>query len=262
MRQLSAEVLADIEKRLVTALNPEQIILFGSHAYGEPTQHSDIDLLVIVPHSDEASHRRAQVAHRALSGLGMPTDILVMTRAEVERKASVPSSLVRLALQKGKILMSESEPANHEQDQPSAKSAETAQREEVRQWLIKSDRDLAAAQVLIASETYLLDSAVYHCQQAAEKALKGYLAHQQSALVKTHNLGVLLDLYIPFEAKFQSLKEVGQALTPYATESRYPGSDLEPDETEAKKAVEMAQQIVEFVLSQLPDDPLPDDIAD
>ena len=47
MKQLTAHLLNDIKKGLVAALNPEQIFLFGSYAYGEPTEHSDIDLLVI-----------------------------------------------------------------------------------------------------------------------------------------------------------------------------------------------------------------------
>jgi len=47
------EVLEQIVKRLEEGLHPEQIILFGSYAYGEPTEGSDIDLLVIVPDSTE-----------------------------------------------------------------------------------------------------------------------------------------------------------------------------------------------------------------
>lgn len=104
MKPLSAELLDRIERRLVAALKPEQIILFGSYAYGEPTEDSDIDLLVIVSRSDEPRYRRARPAYKALRGIGIPKDILVMTRAEVDRKASVPSSLVSQALRSGKVL--------------------------------------------------------------------------------------------------------------------------------------------------------------
>lgn len=45
----------------------------------------------------------------------------------------------------------------------------------VRSWMIKAQRDLASARVLAASDPPLLDTAMYHCQQAAEKAVKGYL---------------------------------------------------------------------------------------
>jgi predicted nucleotidyltransferase len=101
---ITDELLDDITQRLVSALNPEQVILFGSYAYGEPTEDSDIDLLVIISDSDEPRYRRARQAYKALHGISIPKDILVMTRAEVERKATVASSLVSQALSQGKIL--------------------------------------------------------------------------------------------------------------------------------------------------------------
>ena len=104
MPPLPAALLDAITQRLVAALQPEQIILFGSYAYGEPNADSDIDLLVIVSQSDEPGYRRARVAYKALRGLGIPKDILVMTRAEVERKMNVASSLVCEALRQGKVL--------------------------------------------------------------------------------------------------------------------------------------------------------------
>ncbi|ASC71777.1 hypothetical protein XM38_027310 [Halomicronema hongdechloris C2206] len=104
MPQLTLDLLEQMTQRLVAALKPEQIILFGSYAYGEPTKDSDIDLLVILSESDEPRYRRARKAHRALRGMGIPKDILVMTRAEVDRQASVSSSLVGQALRQGKVL--------------------------------------------------------------------------------------------------------------------------------------------------------------
>jgi HEPN domain-containing protein len=55
---------------------------------------------------------------------------------------------------------------------------------ETRQWLIKSQRDLKAAYVLLNNEESLLDAVVYHCQQAAEKALKAYLTYQEQVVKK------------------------------------------------------------------------------
>jgi uncharacterized protein len=101
---LTPDLLTQMTQRLVDALQPEQIILFGSYAYGEPNADSDVDLLVIVAHSDEPGYRRARVAYRALRGMGIPKDILVMTRSEVNRKANVKSSLVSQVLRQGKVL--------------------------------------------------------------------------------------------------------------------------------------------------------------
>lgn len=104
MRELSAELLTEIVRRLVEALHPEKIILFGSHAYGSPTEASDIDLMVVVPESDLPRYRRAQEAYGCLWGLTAPVEILVLTRRELEEMAQVPASLGYQVLQRGKVI--------------------------------------------------------------------------------------------------------------------------------------------------------------
>jgi HEPN domain-containing protein len=108
------------------------------------------------------------------------------------------------------------------------------------------------AQVLFDNEESLLDAVVYHCQQSAEKALKAYLASQNVAFRKTHDLGVLLELCSLSESGFQSLQEVADILTPYATEFRYPGDALEPERRDAEEALEMALLVLNFVTQLLP----------
>ena len=96
--------LEKIVSRLVETLHPEQIILFGSYAYGLPNQDSDFDLLVIVSKSDQPRYRRSRLAYWALRGISFPTDVIVMTREEVNKKLTVRSSLVRQALDQGKVV--------------------------------------------------------------------------------------------------------------------------------------------------------------
>ncbi|MCP4661992.1 MAG: nucleotidyltransferase domain-containing protein, partial [bacterium] len=86
--------LTEVTRRLVAELKPEQIILFGSHAWGRPTEHSDVDLLVIVPHSDRRPAQRATSAYRCLRDIPFPLDVLVKTRAEVEQASRARTSLV------------------------------------------------------------------------------------------------------------------------------------------------------------------------
>lgn len=101
---LTAETLSEISRRIAAQLHPEQIILFGSHAWGTPTEDSDVDLLVIVSDSDESPHKRAVRVHRALRGIPVPCDVIVRTRAEVERANPIRSSLLYRALTEGKRL--------------------------------------------------------------------------------------------------------------------------------------------------------------
>lgn len=104
MKDIPKELLNEIVNRLVHGLQPEKIILFGSHAYGTPTEKSDIDLLIVVPNSEQPRHLRARNAYRCLRGLTAPTELIVLTHQEIEREASVPVSLANRVIQQGKVL--------------------------------------------------------------------------------------------------------------------------------------------------------------
>ncbi|MBI5396408.1 MAG: nucleotidyltransferase domain-containing protein [Verrucomicrobia bacterium] len=104
MKTLDESLLKTATQRLVAEFQPEQIWLFGSHAWGTPSEDSDVDLLVVVPHSDEVPIRRSQRAHRCLRGLRMPKDVLVETRQEVNRVKHLRSSLEHTILSRGRRL--------------------------------------------------------------------------------------------------------------------------------------------------------------
>lgn len=97
-------VLDGVVDRLVATMHPERIVLFGSHVWGLPTPDSDLDLMVVVPSSDEPPHRRAQRAYRAVGPIGIPKDLLVLTHEEFERQAEVPTSLARRIQEAGLVL--------------------------------------------------------------------------------------------------------------------------------------------------------------
>jgi predicted nucleotidyltransferase len=104
MRTVGQDLLDEVTRRLAAEFQPEQVWLFGSYAWGQPDEHSDLDLLVVVSVSNEAPVRRAQRAHRCLRGLGFSKDILVKTRAELERYRGVPASLEAEILGKGRLI--------------------------------------------------------------------------------------------------------------------------------------------------------------
>jgi len=90
--------------RLVDALHPERIYLFGSRARGDAGPDSDYDLLAVVPESDLAPHRRDVLAFRALCGVGAAKDVVVYTRAEFESRSRVASSLPATVLREGRLV--------------------------------------------------------------------------------------------------------------------------------------------------------------
>lgn len=104
MERVSQDLLKKVTERLAAEFQPEQVWLFGSHAWGQPDEGSDLDLLVVVPQSDETPVRRAQRAHRCLRGLGIAKDVLVKTRAELERYRNVRSSLEAEILGRGRLI--------------------------------------------------------------------------------------------------------------------------------------------------------------
>lgn len=116
--------------------------------------------------------------------------------------------------------------------------------EEVHAWLLKADHDLAAAELLIQGIKPLYDVTVYHCQQAAEKALKSYLTWRAKPFAKTHSLVLLLQFIVEDEPEFDSFVEHAELLTPFAWRFRYPGEQLEPTLEEAQEALRRAKEVV------------------
>lgn len=104
MKSLSDDLLREMTRRLVEQFQPEQIILFGSHAWGTPTSDSDVDLLVIVTQSDLSDYERAVLGHRCLSGLNVPKDVMVQTRAEFDFFQPVRASLEYKIAAQGRVL--------------------------------------------------------------------------------------------------------------------------------------------------------------
>jgi HEPN domain-containing protein len=92
------------------------------------------------------------------------------------------------------------------------------------EWVNKAEGDFATAQrELQVQDLPNYDAVCFHSQQCAEKYLKACLQEANIAFNKTHDLSVLLDLFLPVEPKWATLRPTLDALTTYAVEFRYPG---------------------------------------
>lgn len=118
-------------------------------------------------------------------------------------------------------------------------------------WLDRSKADLGAARVLLASKEAYVSVAAFHCQQAAEKALKAYLASKDEPILKTHDLEVLVEACEVFNPDFRSFRPLAADLTPFAVEFRYPSSSPEPTLAEARGALDRAQKLYNHVYKKL-----------
>ncbi len=96
-----SSILDEMTRRLVAEFQPRQIYLFGSHAWGQPNEDSDVDLFVIVPESNQSPLERGLKARQCLRDLRVPKDILVETQAEVDWASRVYASLESEILERG-----------------------------------------------------------------------------------------------------------------------------------------------------------------
>ena len=86
-------LLPEMTRRLAAEFAPCQIYLFGSYAWGQPNEDSDVDLFVIVPDSAESSRERGLRARTCLKDLRIAKDVLIRTQAEVDWASRVYASL-------------------------------------------------------------------------------------------------------------------------------------------------------------------------
>lgn len=100
---VTREQIDQIVKRVVTNYHPERIILFGSYAYGEPKEHSDVDLLIIKD-SDLPRYQRGREVRKYLRGMKVAVDLVVYTREEVEKWKDVKPAFISTVFEKGKVL--------------------------------------------------------------------------------------------------------------------------------------------------------------
>ena len=90
-------------QKIVAELRPEKVILFGSYAYGTPSPHSDVDLLVIMKTSASLKERSWAVS-RLLLPRPFPVDILVKTPKEIEKSLKTGDFFLQEILTRGKVL--------------------------------------------------------------------------------------------------------------------------------------------------------------
>ena len=121
--------------------------------------------------------------------------------------------------------------------------------QEHKRWLNIVKDDLASAKGLLKLEIF--STATYHCQQAAEKALKAYLVFMGCEAPKTHDLLKLIKLCRHFNNDFEKLYKEAGALNPFSTKFRYPTEFDIPDHDDTKDAIKQAERIVRFALKEI-----------
>jgi HEPN domain-containing protein len=117
-------------------------------------------------------------------------------------------------------------------------------------WFEYAENDLEAAKILSRQSKPKYEIICYHCQQCAEKFLKGFIASKNGKLQKTHDLVVLCETCASWDPEFEKIIINCSDLTIYASEVRYPNV-LEIEDYHMKSAIKDAVRIKEFVLTKV-----------
>jgi uncharacterized protein len=99
---ISFSQIQALSQQIAEKFAPEQIILFGSYAYGQPTEDSDVDLLVILPFEGMPVEKAIEI--RSAIKSPFPLDLLVRTTTQVQQRLAMGDFFMQDILQKGHIL--------------------------------------------------------------------------------------------------------------------------------------------------------------
>lgn len=123
----------------------------------------------------------------------------------------------------------------------------------VKEWFSNANEDLRVAQALwsLGPEKYL-KTIPYHCQQVAEKSIKGYLAYKNIKFPKIHDIEILVQLIGSMPPELSQLLQEAGDLTDYAVAFRYPDASLKNDATvkDSEEAIILAKKVF-LAMSQL-----------
>jgi len=117
-------------------------------------------------------------------------------------------------------------------------------------WFQYAENDFEAVTILAEQIKPKYEIVCYHCQQSAEKMLKGFIAYNNGRLLKTQDLVVLCEACTIYDIEFDTIIDICSDLTIYASEVRYPNL-MQIENYHMKKAIENAKMIREFVLSKV-----------
>ncbi|MEW6040042.1 MAG: nucleotidyltransferase domain-containing protein [Elusimicrobiota bacterium] len=96
--------IENIVSKIVENYRPDKIILFGSYAYGNPTEESDIDLFIIKDDNRRRIERFREVMHLLMDIKGMAIEPIIFTNEELQKRIKLEDDFILEIITKGKVL--------------------------------------------------------------------------------------------------------------------------------------------------------------
>lgn len=209
--------VATIERAasMLRALAPggSDVILFGSYARGDAGPESDVDFLVVEP-TLPSRHAEMVRLRQALRPLGIPVDVLVVSRGVFDEWKVLPNNVIYEANLEGKAMGAAPTPAEL--------------------LLSKAREDLYLAGKAKDDPQVTIEQVGFLCQQAVEKSLKAVLSRHAVRYRRGHDLANYLDLLKAASVAYPGALETSIELTPFGAQLRY---DYLPPEEQAALSI-------------------------
>ena len=100
--------IRDLTAQIAREFKPDRIILFGSHAYGQPGNDSDVDILVVLPFKGKPVRKAIEIRNKI--NAGMPLDLIVRTPDQLAERLAQNDWFMREIVERGRTLYE----ANHQ----------------------------------------------------------------------------------------------------------------------------------------------------
>lgn len=234
---------------IVREFAPLQVILFGSYAYGTPTENSDVDLLVVMDIPESETRRQASEIWQCIP-YRFSMDLLVRSPKEIAYRVSHNDWFLREILEKGNVLYKSKEFSYDIARHQGVQFKERADMNPLTlEWVQKAERDHAAIALHQQTEDPDFDIICFHAQQCIEKYLKAWLQEANIPLLRSHDLLALLGLIVPTIPSWHAWESYLRVIAPYAVEFRYPGKSASAENTQ--HAVRICNEVCQAVRSEL-----------
>jgi len=102
-KRIPMKTIRSLARHIARRFNPEEIILFGSHAYGRPTEWSDVDLLVVMDTPKGEIETSLEIV-KALPDIMFSVDVLARSRSFISRRKKIGDRFMKEITEKGKVL--------------------------------------------------------------------------------------------------------------------------------------------------------------
>ena len=237
---------------IVREFSPLQVILFGSYAYGTPTEESDVDMFVVMEAQQQVSEMQQRLPHR------IPLDLHVRCPQDIAYRVAHNDWFLREVFEKGDVLYET--PAAL----PSVALAENAlvpiweETGAMNPLTLEKVRKAESGYVMMklgfqALTPELNDAICFHAQQCIEKYLKAWLQEANIRPPRTHELNVLLHLIVPTHPEWSAWQTDFADFQPHAVDVRYETFATAADAEHAVRVCTEVRTTIRAVL-QLPND--------